>query len=314
MSSDEQTISAERQTPPSGAAMDELLDAGPEDQIARLRRVALPLDQRKVGQRQSRGVAGAVVRVLAGISAYFLPMIALCVALGALGYSLWVVADVARSAGSLDFSRVENAFGQIDDAARALMASVTYTLLVLTLYLLAAAARAGETWLPLVVALIVAAPVILLFTLSLDLAFSLAPADVLPAWSRGVVETVIVAHTIFLAVLLRARRPVTQALNHLAFARRHDAGILYNGELPRLHVIRFATGAPPVASPPPPQLLDAPVIEASNDFVEQSEEVTTPVDEEAPAEETEANTAAPDTTEPDQTETDANADEKPAAL
>ena len=59
MSSDEQTIGAERQTPPSGAATDELLDAGPEDQIARLRRVALP-DQRKVGQRQSRGVAGAL--------------------------------------------------------------------------------------------------------------------------------------------------------------------------------------------------------------------------------------------------------------
>jgi hypothetical protein len=313
MSSDEQTIGAERQTLPGGAVMDEQLDAGPEDQIARLRRVALPLDQRKIGRRQSRGVAGAIVRVLAGVSAYCLPVIALCVALGALGYSLWVVADVARSAGSLDFNGVENAFGQIDDAARALMASVTYTLLVLTLYLLAAAARAGEAWLPLVVALIVAAPVILLFTLSLDLAFSLAPADVFPAWSRGVVETVIVAHTIFLAVLLRARRPVTQALNHLAFTRRHDAGILYNGELPRLHVIRFATGAPPVASPPPPQLLDAPAIEASNDFAQQSDEATTPVDEEGPAEETEANTAA-DTTEPDQTDAEAPVDEEPATL
>ena len=37
MSSNEQTIGAERQTPPSGAATDELLDAEPEDQIARLR-------------------------------------------------------------------------------------------------------------------------------------------------------------------------------------------------------------------------------------------------------------------------------------
>jgi hypothetical protein len=251
-------------------------------------------------------------------------VIALCVALGALGYSLWVVADVARSAGSLDFNGVENAFGQIDDAARALMASVTYTFLVLTLYLLAAAVRAGETWLPLIVALIVATPVALFFTLSIDLAFSLAPAGMLPAWSRGAVETVIVAHTIFLAVLLRTRRPVTQALNQLAFTRRHDAGILYNGELPRLHVIRFATGAPPVASPPPPQLLDAPATEASNAFVEQSDEATTPVDEEAPAEATEATEAteaASNTTEPDQTdadvnanEEDANADEEPAAL
>jgi len=318
MSSDEQTIGAERQTPPGGAAADERLSAGPEDQIARLRRFALPLDQRKVGQRQSRGVAGAVMRVLAGISAYCLPVIALCVALGALGYSLWVVADVARSAGSLDFSHVEDAFGQIDDAARALMASIAYTLLVLTLYLLAAAVRTGETWLPLIVALIVATPVALFFTLSIDLAFSLAPAGMFPAWSRGAVETVIVAHTIFLAVLLRTRRPVTQALNHLTFTRRHDAGILYNGELPRLHVIRFATGAPPVASPPPLQLLDAPATEASNDIVEQSDEATTPVDEESPAEATEA---APDTTEPDQTdadvnanEEDANADEEPAAL
>jgi hypothetical protein len=318
MSSYEQTIGAERQTPPGGAAIDEQLDAGPEDQIARLRRVALPLDQREVGQRRSRGVAGSVVRVLAGVGAYCLPVIALCVALGALGYSLWVVADVARSAGSLDFSRVEDAFGQIDDAARALMVTVAYTLLVLTLYLLAAAVRAGETWLPLMVALIVATPVALFFTLSIDLAFSLAPAGMFPAWSRGVAETVIVAHTIFLAVLLRTRRPVTRALNHLAFTRRYDAGILYNGELPRLHVIRFATGAAPVASPPPPQLLDAPAVDASNDFVEQSEKATAPVDEEAPAEATEA---APDTTEPDQAdadvnanEEDVNANEEPAAL
>src|SRR5262245_24534928 len=180
MSSDEQTIGAERQTLPGVAATDEQLAVGPEDQIARLRRVALPLDQRKVGQRQSRGVAGIAVRVLAGVSAYSLPAIALCVAVGALGYSMWVVADVARSAGSLDFSGVEDAFGQIDDAARALMASVAYTLLVLTLYLLAAAVRAGETWLPLVVGMIVAAPVFLLFTLSLDLALSLAPADMFP--------------------------------------------------------------------------------------------------------------------------------------
>jgi hypothetical protein len=314
MSSDEQTIGAERQTPLGGAATKEQLDAEPEDQIARLRRVALPLDQRKIGQRQSRGVAGAVVRVLAGISAYCLPVIALCVALGALGYSLWVVADVARSAGSLDFNRVEDAFGQIDDAARALMASVAYTLLVLTLYLLAAAVRAGETWLPLVVGLIVAAPVILLFTLSLDLAFSLAPADMFPAWGRGAVEVVVVAHTIFLAVLLRARRPVTQALNHLAFARHYDAGTLYNGELPRLHVIRFATGAQQVTSPPPPQLLDTQAIESPNDSVEQSEEVPAPVDEEAPAGETNATEVASDTIGPDQTDADVNANEEPAAL
>jgi hypothetical protein len=314
MSSDEQTIGAKRQTPPGDAAADEQPAVGPEDQIARLRRVALPLDQRKVGQRQSRGVAGAVVRVLAGISAYCLPVIALCVALGALGYSLWVVADVARSAGSLDFSRVEDAFGQIDDAARALMASVAYTLLVLTCYLLAAAVRAGETWLPLVVALIVATPVVLLFSLSIDLAFSLAPAEMFPAWSRGAVETVIVAHTIFLAVLLRARRPVTQALNHLAFTRRHDAGILYNGELPRLHVIRFATGAPPVASPPPPPLLDAPASEESPLLATQSEQATAPVDKEAPAAETEAHPATSNTTEPDQTDADVTANEERAAL
>jgi hypothetical protein len=314
MSSDEQTIGAERQTLPGGAATDEQLDAGPEDQIARLRRVALPLDQRKVGQRQSRGVARAVVRVLAGISAYCLPVIALCVALGALGYSLWVVADVARSAGSLDFGRLEDAFGQIDDAARALTASVAYTLLVLTFYLLAAAVRAGETWLPLVVALIVATPVVLVFTLSVDLAFSLAPADMFPVWSRGAVETVIVAHTIFLAVLLRVRRPLTQALNHLAFTRRYDAGILYNGELPRLHVIHFATGAHPVASPPPPHLLDAPEIESSTASMEQSEEVISPVDEETPAEEIEAHAAEPDMTEPDQSDPEATANEEPAAL
>jgi hypothetical protein len=257
------------------------------------------------------------MRVLAGISAYCLPVIALCVALGALGYSLWVVADVARSAGSLDFTRVEDAFGQIDDAARALMASVAYTLLVLTLYVLAAAVRAGETWLPLVVALIVATPVVLVFTLSIDLAFSLAPADMFPAWSRGAVETVIVAHTIFLAVLLRARRPVTQALNHLAFTRRHDAGILYNGELPRLHVIRFATGAPPVAIPPPPHLLDAPASEESIHLAARSEEAAAPMNKEAPAEETEAHAAAPDTTdttESDQADAEVNADEEPAAL
>jgi hypothetical protein len=314
MSSDEQTIGAERQTPIVGAVKNDRFDVGQEDQIARLRRVALPLDQRKVAQRQSRGLAGAVARVLADISAYSLPVIALCIALGALGYSLWVVADVARSAGSLDFSRVENAFGQIDNAARALMASVAYALLVLTLYLLAAAVRAGETWLPLLVGMIVAAPVILLFTLSLDLAFSLAPADGYPAWGPGAVETVIVAHTIFLAVLLRARRPVVRALNHLAFTRRHDAGILYNGELPRLHVIRFATGAQPVASAPPRHLLDAPAIEAPNASVEQAAEAPTPVDEETPVEATNATRAAPDTTEPDQTGADAHADEEPAAL
>jgi len=314
MSSDEQIIGAERQTPSAGAAADEQLAVGPEDQIARLRRVALPLAQRKVRRRQSRGVAGAVARVLAGIGAYCLPVIALCVAVGALGYALWVVADVARSAGSLDFSRLEDAFGQIDNAARALMASVAYTLLVLTLYVLAAAVRAGETWLPLIVALIVATPVVLVFTLSIDLAFSLAPADIVPAWSRGAVETVIVAHTIFLAVLLRARRPVTQALNHLAFTRRHDAGILYSGELPRLHVIRFATGAHLVASPPPPHLLDAPASEESIHLVAQSEEAATSVAKEAPAEETEAHTAAPDTIDLDQSNPKVASNEESAAL
>jgi hypothetical protein len=258
MSSDEQTIVAQRQAPGDDVTTDE--QAGAEDQITRFRRIALPQTQWKVGRRQSHGVA-VVVRVLAGVGLYCLPVMALCVALGALGYSLWIVIDVARSAGSLDFSRVGDAFGQFDDAARVFVASVAYTLLALTLYLLAAAVRADVAWLPLAVALIVAAPVILFFTLSLDLAFSLAPADVFPGWSRGAIEAVVLAHTIFLAVLLRIRRPVTQALNHVAFARRYDVGTLYAGELPRLHVIRFASGAAPVASASPPAVAESPVPE-----------------------------------------------------
>jgi len=253
MSSDEQTIVAQRQTLADDATTDEQAGAGPEDQITRFRRIALPQSQWKVGRRQSHGVA-VVMRVLAGVGLYCLPVIALCIALGALGYSLWIVIDVARSAGSLDFSRVGDAFGHFDDAARVFMASVAYTLLALTLYLLAAAVRADVAWLPLAVALIVAAPVILFFTLSLDLALSLAPADIVPAWGRGAIEAVALAHTIFLAVLLRSRRPVAQALNHLAFARRYDVGTLYAGELPRLHVIRFASGELPVVNVAPAAL------------------------------------------------------------
>jgi hypothetical protein len=197
------------------------------------------------------------MRALAGVGLYCVPALALCVALGALGYSVWVVADVARSAGSLDLSRVEDAFGQIDVAARAFMASVAYALLVVTLSLLAAALRAGETWTPLLVTLIIATPSVLLFTLSAELAFSLAPADTFPVWGRDVIEAVVLCHAIFLAVLLRVRRPVAQALDNLAFTRRYDVGIRYAGALPRLHVIRFSAGARPIASAPP-QLLDSP--------------------------------------------------------
>ena len=261
MSSDEQTIVAQRQTLADDATTDEQADAGSEDQITRFRRIALPQSQWKVGRRQARGVAIVIMRVLAGFGLYCLPVIALCIALGALGYSLWIVIDVARSAGSLDFSRVGDAFAHFDDAARVFMASVAYVLLALTLYLLAAAVRADVAWLPLAVALIVAAPVILFFTLSLDLAFSLAPADIVPAWGRGAGEAVVLAHTIFLAVLLRARRPVAQALNHLAFTRRYDVGTLYAGELPRLHVIRFASGELPVVNVAPPSVSESPASE-----------------------------------------------------
>jgi hypothetical protein len=96
--------------------------------------------------------------------------------------------------------------------------------------------------------------------LSVDLAFSLAPADAFPAWMRAAVEAVALGHAIFLAVLLRGRRPIAQALNRLAFTRRYDAGILYEGELPRLHIIRFATGAAAVASATPPALLETPAV------------------------------------------------------
>jgi hypothetical protein len=262
MSSDEQAIVAQRQTLADDATTDEQAGAGLEDQITRFQRIALPQTQWKVRRRQSHGVA-VVMRVLAGVGLYCLPVIALCIALGALGYSVWIVVDVARSAGSLDFSRVGDAFGHFDDAARVFMASVAYTLLALTLYLLAAAVRADVAWLPLAMALIVAAPVILFFTLSLDLALSLAPADIVPAWSRGAIEAVVLAHTIFLAVLLRARRPVAQALNHLAFTRRYDVGTLYAGELPRLHVIRFTSGALPVVSVPPPAVPESSATEPS---------------------------------------------------
>jgi hypothetical protein len=279
MSSDEQTIVAQRQRLADDATTDEQASAGSEEQITRFRRVALPLAQWQVRRRQSRA-AVAVMRVLAGVSLYCLPVFALCVALGALGYFMWIVIDVARSAGSLDFSHVGDAFGHFDDAARVFMASVAYALLALTLYLLAAAVRAGETWAPLAVALIVVAPVILFFTLSLDLAFSLATSDMFPAWSRGAIEAVVLAHTIFLAVLLRARRPVAQALNRLAFTRRHDVGTLYAGELPRLHVIRFATGAPPVTSAPPPSVVESPASDPpatdTTDIVASATETTDP--------------------------------------
>jgi hypothetical protein len=260
MSSDEQTIVAHRRPLAGEATADDQTSAASEDQMTRFRRVALPLTQWKAGRRQARGVAAAIARVLAGVALYCLPAIALCIAIGALGYFMWVVVDVARSAGSLDFSRVGDAFGHFDEAARVFMASMGYMLLALTLYLLAAAVRAGEAWLPLAVALVVATPVILFFTLSLDLAFSLAPTDIVPAWSRGAIEAVVLAHTIFLAVLVRGKRPITQALNHLAFTRRYDAVRQYTGELPRLHVIRFASGAPAVASGPPP-FLNAPAAE-----------------------------------------------------
>jgi hypothetical protein len=252
MSSDEQTIVAQHQTLAGEATADDQASAGPEDQMTRFRRVALPLTQWKAGRRPARGVAAAIARILAGVGLYCLPAIALCIAIGALGYFMWVVIDVARSAGTLDFSRVGDAFGHFDEAARVLMASVGYMLLALTLYLLAAAVRAGEAWLPLAMALIIATPVILFFTLSLDLAFSVVPANLLPVWSRGAIEAVVLAHTIFLAVLLRGRRPIMRALNQLAFTRRYDAERQYTGELPRLHVIRFASGAPAVASDLPP--------------------------------------------------------------
>jgi hypothetical protein len=260
MSRDERALVIERQTPSSAGATNESLDEAPEEPLTRLKRIALPVAQRKVGARRTPGAAIAITRILAAIGAYSLPALALCIAIGAVGYSTWVVVDVAQSAGSLDFSRVEDAFGQIDYAARAFMACVAYILLVLSLYLLAAAVRAGETWAPLVVALIVVAPVVLLFILSVDLAFSLAPADAIPAWMRAAVEAVALGHAIFLAVLLRGRRPIAQALNRLAFTRRYDAGILYEGELPRLHIIRFATGAAPVASAMPPAKLATPAI------------------------------------------------------
>jgi hypothetical protein len=138
MSSDEQTIVAQHQTLGGEATADNQTSAGPEDQMVRFRRVALPLIQWKAGRRQARSAAAAIARILAGVALYCLPVIALCVALGALGYFMWVVIDVARSAGSLDFTHVGDAFGHFDDAARVFMASVGYILLALTLYLLAA--------------------------------------------------------------------------------------------------------------------------------------------------------------------------------
>jgi hypothetical protein len=285
MSRDEQALAIERQAP-SSAAANESLDAAPEEPLTRLQRIALPLAQRKVATRRTPGAAIAIARILAAIGAYSLPALALCIAIGAVGYSMWVAIDVAQSAGSLDFSRVEEAFGQIDFAARAFMACVAYILLVLSLYLLTAAVRAGETWAPLVVALFVTAPVVLLFTLSVDLAFSLAPADAFPAWTRAAIEAVALGHAIFLAVLLRGRRPIAQALNRLAFTRRHDAGILYEGELPRLHIIRFATGASPTASaaPPtlPPTLVDSPAVAIASAAAEASATPAAEEDDEPP--------------------------------
>jgi hypothetical protein len=279
MSSDKQTIAARRPDAVSGVSVDEQLDARSEERLARLRTVALPVAQRKAGKRQPRGVAGTAARILAGCVLYSLPLVALCVGVVAFVYAVWVVADVARAAGSLDFSRLEDAFSQIDLAARAMMASVVYALLVLALYLLAAALRASETWLPLLVTLILAAPVALVFTLGADLAFSLAPPDAFPPWGRDAIEALILAHATCLAVLLRMRRPVTQALNNLAFTRRHDAGILYTGALPRLHVIRFSTGPHPAVSAPPPHLLDAQTAEVLGNLPAQPEEAAPPQSE-----------------------------------
>lgn len=279
MSSERQTIAAGRPDALDGVSLDEQLDAWPEERLARLRTVALPVAQRKAGKRQPRGVAGAAARILAGCVLYSIPLIALCVAVVAFTYAAWVVADVVRAAGSLDFSRLADAFSQIDLAARAIMASVVYTLLVLALYLLAAALRADEAWLPLLVTLMFAAPVALIFTLGADLAFSLAPPDAFPPWGRDVIEALILAHATCLAVLLRMRRPVTQALNNLAFTRRHDAGILYTGALPQLHVIRFSTGPHPSVSAPLPHVLDAPSAEASDDLPTQPEEAAAPESE-----------------------------------
>jgi hypothetical protein len=277
MSSDKQTIAAGRLGASDGVPLDEQLEAQSEERLARLRRVALPVAQRKAGKRQPRGVAGAAARILAGCVLYSLPLVALCVAVAALGYAAWVVADGARAAGALDFSHLQDAFGQIDLAARAIMASVVYALLVLTLYLLAAALRASETWLPLLLTLILAAPVALVFTLGADLAFSLAPQDAFPPWGRDAIEALILAHATFLAVLLRMRRPVTQALNNLAFTRRHDAGILYTGALPRLHVIRFSTGSHLDVSAP--HLLDESTAEAPGDLPAQPERPAPPESE-----------------------------------
>lgn len=298
MSGEEQTLGAARQTFPGDAA-DGRPEGGPEERLVRLRRVALPADQRNGGKRQARGGAGLFVPILAGAAAYCLPVVALGVALGALGYSAWVVADVARSAGSLDLSRVADAFGQVDAAARALMASITYALLVLTLSLLAAALRRSESWLPLLAPLIVVAPVVLLFTLGADLAFSLAPAGVFPPWGRDAIEGLVLGHAIFLAVLLRVRRPVTQALDNLTFTRRRDVGTLYTGALPRLHVIRFGAGAAPTANEPP-HLFDSPAAAPlAAPAVESGDAVTATLEGGEPQSMSEPSVAASDATTQD---------------
>jgi hypothetical protein len=254
MSGDERAASDGRQTDPDEtAAVEQVLERSaeePEEKLARLRRVALPSAQRIAGKRRRQ--SDALVRVLTSISMYSIPAIALLAAVGAIGYSAWAAWGVAQSAGSLDFSQVDAGFSQIDAAARALVASSAYFLLIIALYLVAAALRTGENWLTLLVILVCAAPVAVLFTLGADLAFSLAPTPSIPQWARDTVEAAVLGHAVVLAVLLRGRRPISQIFNHLAYTRRGDAGTLYDGELPRLHVIRFATGEPPAASASPP--------------------------------------------------------------
>ena len=102
MSRDERALVIERQTPSSAGATNESLDEAPEEPLTRLKRIALPVAQRKVGARRTPGAAIAITRILAAIGAYSLPALALCIAIGAVGYSTWVVVDVAQSAGSLE--------------------------------------------------------------------------------------------------------------------------------------------------------------------------------------------------------------------
>jgi hypothetical protein len=271
MSGDEETASAGRLSttvelveatgPDTDTRLENQASAEPEEKLARLRRVALPAAQWAAGGRRAR--SGAFVRILAGAVAYCLPVIALCAALAALLYSAWAIWDIARSAGALDFSSIGGAFERIDVAARVFMASGAYFLLVVTIYLLAATLRSDESWLSFLVIVGCAALVVLIVNISADLAFSLAPANTLSPLERDVIAGLVVGHAIILAVFLRGRRPATQALNNLAFTRRRDAGTLYTGALPRLHVIRFATATPRAANNVPAFLQGEPLDDAA---------------------------------------------------